>query len=110
MWRDVSGTPNDPPQRNRSRFIYTDMTAHSVLDAIGNTPLVELCKLVPAGSARVFVKLEYTNPNSSMKDWKARAVIERAEADGRLNPGTLSHSHTRQSRHRNVNMNHQNHE
>jgi cysteine synthase len=59
----------------------------SVLDAIGGTSLVPLRKLVPAGAARVLVKLEWENPTGSMKDRMARAVIERAEADGRLPPG-----------------------
>ncbi|MDP9143617.1 MAG: cysteine synthase family protein, partial [Actinomycetota bacterium] len=58
-----------------------------VLDAIGNTPLVELRKVVPAGSARVVAKLEWANPTGSMKDRMAKAAIERAEADGRLRPG-----------------------
>jgi cysteine synthase A len=59
----------------------------SVLDGIGNTPLVELRKVVPPGSARIFAKLEWANPTGSMKDRMARSVIERAEADGRLRPG-----------------------
>ena len=63
------------------------MIAADVLDAIGNTPIVQLRKVVPAGSARVFVKLEFANPTGSMKDRMAKAVIERAEADGRLQPG-----------------------
>lgn len=58
-----------------------------VLAAIGNTPLVELRRLVPAGAARVVVKLESANPTGSMKDRVARAMIERALADGRLSPG-----------------------
>ena len=58
-----------------------------LLDAIGNTPLVELRHVVPAGSARVVAKLESTNPTGSMKDRMARAMIERAAADGRLAPG-----------------------
>jgi cysteine synthase A len=60
---------------------------HQILDAIGNTPLVELRGLVPPGSARVVAKLESTNPTGSMKDRVARAMIERAAADGRLPPG-----------------------
>jgi cysteine synthase len=61
-----------------------------ILNAIGNTPLVELSRIVPAGSARVIAKLESTNPTGSMKDRMARAVIERAAADGRLPPdGTV---------------------
>ena len=56
----------------------------NVLGGIGNTPLVELRKVVPAGSARVVVKLEWANPTGSMKDRMAKTAIERAEADGRL--------------------------
>jgi cysteine synthase A len=59
----------------------------SALDGIGNTPLVELHRVVPPGSARVFVKLEWANPTGSMKDRMAKAAIEAAEADGRLRPG-----------------------
>jgi cysteine synthase len=59
----------------------------SVLDGIGNTPLVALERVVPSGSARVLVKLEWANPTGSMKDRMARAVIEAAERDGRLRPG-----------------------
>ena len=59
----------------------------SILAGIGNTPLIELRKVVPAGAARLLMKLEWTNPTGSMKDRMARAVIERAEADGRLTPG-----------------------
>lgn len=58
-----------------------------ILDAIGNTSLVRLRRVVPPGSAEVRVKLEWENPTGSMKDRMARAVIERAEADGRLKPG-----------------------
>jgi cysteine synthase A len=58
-----------------------------LLDAIGNTPLVELRRVAPAGSARVIAKLESANPTGSMKDRMARALIERAAADGRLPPG-----------------------
>jgi cysteine synthase A len=56
----------------------------NVLGGIGNTPLVELKKVVPAGSARVVAKLEWANPTGSMKDRMARTVIERAESSGRL--------------------------
>ncbi|MBV9109637.1 MAG: cysteine synthase family protein [Gemmatimonadetes bacterium] len=58
-----------------------------VLDAIGNTSMVRLRKVVPADCADIYVKLEGENPTGSMKDRKARALIERAEADGRLKPG-----------------------
>lgn len=62
-------------------------TPRSVLDAVGGTTLVPLGRIVPAGSARVLVKLEWENPTGSMKDRMARAVIEAAERDGRLRPG-----------------------
>lgn len=61
--------------------------SHEILDAIGNTPLVELRSLVPPGSARVVAKLESANPTGSMKDRVARAMVEGAAADGRLPPG-----------------------
>jgi len=55
----------------------------SILDAIGNTPLVRLQSI----SAQIWVKLEYRNPSGSMKDRMARAMIEGAERDGLLEPG-----------------------
>jgi cysteine synthase A len=58
-----------------------------ILNAIGNTPLVELRRVVPPGSARVIAKLESANPTGSMKDRVARAMVEQAAADGRLPPG-----------------------
>ena len=58
-----------------------------VLDSIGNTPLVQLQKVVPRDSAKVFAKLEFSNPTGSMKDRVAKAMIGAAEADGRLRPG-----------------------
>src|SRR4051795_6618923 len=59
----------------------------SVLEAIGNTPVVRLGKVVPPGSAEVLVKLEYFNPTGSYKDRMALAMIEEAEARGDLRPG-----------------------
>lgn len=59
----------------------------SVLDSIGNTPLVQLHKVVPPDCARVVAKLEWFNPTGSMKDRMAKAVIEHAEGDGRLSKG-----------------------
>jgi cysteine synthase len=58
-----------------------------VLQAIGNTSLVRLRRVVPPGGADILVKLEWENPTGSMKDRMANAVISRAEADGRLKPG-----------------------
>jgi cysteine synthase A len=59
----------------------------SVLKTIGRTPTVRLSRLVPAGSADVFVKLEYFSPTGSYKDRMALAMIEGAEARGALRPG-----------------------
>lgn len=60
---------------------------HHILDAIGNTPLVELRSIVPKGSARIVAKLESANPTGSMKDRLARNLIQRAVARGLLLPG-----------------------
>lgn len=59
----------------------------SILQAIGNTPVVRLQKVVPPTSAEVLVKLEYYNPTGSYKDRMALAMIEEAEARGTLRPG-----------------------
>jgi cysteine synthase A len=61
--------------------------ATSVLQAIGNTPLVKLTRVVPPGAADVVVKLELANPTGSYKDRMALAMIEGAEARGALRPG-----------------------
>jgi cysteine synthase A len=58
-----------------------------ILNAIGNTSLIRVRNVVPAGRADVFVKLEWENPTGSLKDRMAKAVIARAEEDGRLQPG-----------------------
>ena len=58
-----------------------------VLSRIGGTPLVKLEKIVPDGCATILLKLEAENPTGSMKDRMALAMIEAAEADGRLSPG-----------------------
>ena len=63
------------------------MPGQHILDAIGNTPLVELRRIVPEASARIVVKLESANPTGSMKDRLARTVIERAATAGLLPPG-----------------------
>ena len=59
----------------------------SILQTIGNTPVVRLQKVVPPVSADVLVKLEYFNPTGSYKDRMALAMIEEAEARGALRPG-----------------------
>jgi len=59
----------------------------NILQAIGNTSIVQLRRVVPPGCGNVFVKLEWENPTGSMKDRMAQAMISRAEEDGRLKPG-----------------------
>jgi cysteine synthase len=59
------------------------------LSAIGNTPVVRLARMAGDGSAEVWVKMEAANPTGSYKDRMALAMIEAAEADGRLQPGQL---------------------
>jgi cysteine synthase A len=54
---------------------------------VGETPMLQLKKLAPAGSADIFAKLEYLNPGGSVKDRAAIGLIARAEADGKLKPG-----------------------
>ena len=58
-----------------------------ILDRIGDTSLLPLRKIVPKNGARILLKLESENPTGSMKDRMALAMIETAEADGRLKPG-----------------------
>jgi cysteine synthase len=59
----------------------------SILDAIGNTPLVRLRHCSPPNGAELWLKLEYRNPTGSMKDRMALAMIEGAERDGLISPG-----------------------
>jgi cysteine synthase len=59
----------------------------SVIDVIGQTPVVELSRLTAGLDGRLLAKLEYLNPGFSKKDRIARQIIEEAEADGRLTPG-----------------------
>ncbi|HLF45605.1 MAG TPA: cysteine synthase family protein [Chitinophagaceae bacterium] len=60
---------------------------HNVVAGIGNTPLIQLQKIVPENSAAVFAKLEWANPTGSMKDRMAKAAIINAAAAGKLKPG-----------------------
>jgi [CysO sulfur-carrier protein]-thiocarboxylate-dependent cysteine synthase len=61
--------------------------APSLLDLVGNTPLVELAHLTPKPSVRIYAKLEGQNPTGSLKDRVAKAMIEAAESAGELEPG-----------------------
>ncbi len=62
--------------------------ADNVLNLVGDTPMVRLNRVVPAGSAEVLGKLESLNPAGSVKDRIALNMIEAAERDGRLKPGS----------------------
>ncbi|HRI43288.1 MAG TPA: PLP-dependent cysteine synthase family protein [Fimbriimonadaceae bacterium] len=59
----------------------------TVLDTIGNTPMLELRRVTGPNSARILIKLESSNPTGSKKDRMARESIEAARRDGRLRPG-----------------------
>jgi cysteinyl-tRNA synthetase len=60
--------------------------SYSLLDAIGNTPLVEIRRLNPNPKVRILAKLEYMNPGGSIKDRPARYMIEAGEKSGELTP------------------------
>lgn len=59
----------------------------SIIDSIGNTPIVEIGKLNPVSGVKIFAKLEYMNPGGSIKDRAALYMISRAEESGELTPG-----------------------
>jgi len=61
--------------------------ADDITQLVGETPMLQLKRLVPAGSADIFAKLEYLNPGGSVKDRAAIGIIRRAEEDGVLQPG-----------------------
>jgi cysteine synthase B len=61
--------------------------ASSLLDLVGSTPLVELPRLSPKPTVKLYAKLEGQNPTGSIKDRVAKAMIEAAEASGELEPG-----------------------
>src|ERR1035437_8502410 len=61
--------------------------ADDITQLVGETPMLQLKRLVPAGSADVFAKLEYLNPGGSVKDRAAIGIIRRAEQEGKLKPG-----------------------
>jgi cysteine synthase len=64
------------------------MPHEGILDAIGDTPMVRLRRIVPASGAEIWVKLEYRNPTGSMKDRMGLSMIEGAERDQLIEPGT----------------------
>ncbi|SDZ15751.1 cysteine synthase A [Proteiniborus ethanoligenes] len=62
---------------------------NSIIELVGNTPIVKLNRVVDENCAEVLVKLEYFNPGSSVKDRIALSMIEKAEAEGKLKKGSV---------------------
>jgi [CysO sulfur-carrier protein]-thiocarboxylate-dependent cysteine synthase len=67
--------------------VHKPLVADNLLSLVGNTPLVELKRLTPKPSVRMYAKLEGENPTGSIKDRVAKAMIDVAEASGELQPG-----------------------
>src|SRR3954470_12060927 len=67
--------------------ITSSRVAENILELIGETPLLHLKKIVPAGAADIYAKLEAFNPGFSVKDRAALGMVLRAERDGNLKPG-----------------------
>ncbi len=65
------------------------MKAAGILDAIGNTPLVELRRISPKPTVRIFAKMEGANPSGSLKDRIAKYMVEAAERSGALTKGKI---------------------
>src|SRR5256885_9354958 len=65
------------------------MRYSSILDTIGNTPLVELQSFSPRPGVQIFAKLEGANPSGSIKDRIAKKMIEEAEASGKLTKDSI---------------------
>src|SRR4051794_32241959 len=59
----------------------------TILELVGDTPIVRLDRLTPPGGARILAKLEFLNPGGSVKDRIGLGMIEAAEREGRLKPG-----------------------
>jgi cysteine synthase A len=72
-----------PTTTSTSRLRVSD----DITKLVGDTPMLQLRKIVPPGSADIFAKLEYLNPGGSVKDRAAIGMIERAEREGQLRPG-----------------------
>ncbi len=78
--RDVTNTLNPI-------FTLPGLVNDSVLDMIGNTPMVDVSNLSPNPNVRILAKMEMQNPFGSVKDRIAKSMIETAEKEGRLLPG-----------------------
>ena len=69
----------------KRNMVYAD----NIIDLIGNTPLVKINKVIPAGSNVVLAKLEQFNPCGSVKDRPAISMLDQARSEGRLKPGSV---------------------
>lgn len=67
---------------------FSDRLANNVLELVGNTPTVKLNRIVEPDMASIYAKLEYFNPCSSVKDRICLAMIEAAEKEGKIKPGS----------------------
>ena len=76
-----------PAMAGGSSQPWTPAVARSLLDLVGQTPLVELPRISPKESVTIYAKLEGQNPTGSIKDRVAKSMIEAAEASGELEPG-----------------------
>jgi len=63
--------------------------AEEITELVGDTPILHLKRLVPSGSADIYAKLEYLNPGGSVKDRAAIGIIQRAERERKLRPGSI---------------------
>ncbi|MDP2625157.1 MAG: cysteine synthase family protein, partial [Candidatus Peregrinibacteria bacterium] len=63
------------------------MTANTIFNTIGNTPLIKLSKINPYPNVELYVKLEFMNPSGSIKDRVVNHIVAKAEKDGLLKPG-----------------------
>jgi [CysO sulfur-carrier protein]-thiocarboxylate-dependent cysteine synthase len=76
-----------PAMAGGSSQPWSPPVARSLLDLVGNTPIVELPRLTPKPGVTMYAKLEGQNPTGSIKDRVAKSMIEAAEASGELEPG-----------------------
>ena len=76
----MAGGAPEPPVHSR-------VVAESLLDLVGNTPLIELKRVSPKPGVKIYAKLEGENPTGSIKDRVAKSMIDAAEAAGELEPG-----------------------
>jgi cysteine synthase len=84
---DASPSPFIPCRVPTTTVTSRLRVSDDITKLVGETPMLQLKKLAPPGSADIFAKLEYLNPGGSVKDRAAIGIIARAERDGRLKPG-----------------------